>query len=233
MSLSRESTLFSQRRRIPPLVERIFILCPSRGLTWLLWTRRRNRGNLTTSMLRLCLSGFCPDIWPSELVQVEAHFPLLVALVDDESLPFKVRGCSLLSMFLTPLKEGHSDILQRANLSSVFEDALVQCLLFIPTVTSEDKSLQLLGAVYPVLLSVLRIRYQNFSSKDIKGQKTASSSTGFTPSQTTRDIYIRQVANILRINLIPSIHHISSTAVEENSVIASFPFSRLSTFLLE
>ena len=168
---------------------------------------------------------------------MEAHFPLLVpailALIDDESLPFKVRGCSLLSMFLTPLKEGGSDILQRTNLSSVFEDALVPCLLFIPTITPEDESLQLLGAAYPALLSVLRIRYQNLSSKDIKGQKIASSSTGVPPSQTTRDIYIRHVANILRINLIPSIHHISSTVVEENSVIASFPFPRLSTFLLE
>lgn len=159
---------------------------------------------------------------------MEAHFPLLVpailALIDDESLPFKVRGCSLLSMFLTPLKEGHSDILQRTNLSSVFEDALVPCFLSIPTITPEDESLQLLGAAYPALLSVLRIRYQNASSEQVKEQKTA---------KTNRDIYIRHVANILRTNVIPSFHHISSTTVAEDSLIASFPFPQLSTFLLE
>jgi hypothetical protein len=146
-------------------------------------------------------------------------------LIDDESLSFKTRGCNLLRTLLIPLKESCSDIIGRTNLSSVFEDALAPCLLSIPTITPEDESLRLLGAAYPALLLVLKTRYQ----------KPSSISGGFKAPVLPRDkeTYICSLTNILRMNLISSFHHISSATPMEASFITSFPFPRLSKFLLD
>jgi hypothetical protein len=161
------------------------------------------------------------------------YFPLLVppilSLIDDDSLPFKARGCDLLANFLTPIRECRSDLLRRTNLSSVFDDALTLCLLSIPTITPEDESLQLLGAAYPALLSVLQICYHRYPPSETPSGKAPSSS----PEDKTA--YITRITSILRNNIIPSFHHVSSstpTAIS-TSLLASFPFHRLSTFLLQ
>lgn len=167
---------------------------------------------------------------PSDFAHLEAHFPLLVppilSLIDDESLAFKTRGCNLLSKFLIPIRECRSDLLHRTNLSSVFDDALAPCLLSIPTITPEDESLQLLGAAYPTLLSVLQTRYHRYPSD--KESATASSSQ----EEENKTAYISRVASVLRNNVIPSFHHVSSTTPSAASSLASFPYPRLSAFLL-
>ncbi|KAJ9365408.1 hypothetical protein C8Q69DRAFT_528700 [Paecilomyces variotii] len=166
---------------------------------------------------------------PSDTLRVEGHFPLLVppilSLIDDENISFKTRGCNLLSKLLVPLREGKSDILRRTNLSSVFEDAITPCLLSLPTITPEEESLQLLGAAYSALLSVLKTRYPQTDSQ--------SSSTKSQSRENDKTAYIHSITQILRISLIPSFHHISSNTPTASSSIASFPYPRLSTFLLQ
>lgn len=141
-----------------------------------------------------------------------------MALVDDDSLAFKYRGCSLLSQLLKPIGESQSGFLRRTNLSSVFEDAIKQCLYSLPSITPEDDSIRLLGEAYPALLSVLKTAYQLPASK-----KTAD-----------QDIYTTGVIKILRDHLITSFHHISSTSTTSpTSTFASFPYPRLSTLLVD
>lgn len=137
-------------------------------------------------------------------------------MIDDNNLPFKTEGCRLLTQLLLPIREGGSDILRRTNLTSVFEDAVTPCLLSIPTITPEDRSLTLLGAAYPALLDTLKTAYQG---KSQSGQD--------------KEAYTAGLANILRSNLISSFHHISSSTPASGTTKASFPYPRLSSFLLE
>jgi hypothetical protein len=146
-------------------------------------------------------------------------------LIDDDSLAFKARGCRLLTKFLTPIHTCHSDLLRRTNLSSVFDDALTPCLLSLPTITPEDEALQILGVAYPALLLVLHTRYHVHSLED--GPSDAA-------TEEDQTAYVSRITNILRDNIISSFHHISSTTptAATQSYIASFPYPRLSTLLL-
>jgi hypothetical protein len=153
-------------------------------------------------------------------VHFEAHFPLFVptilAMIDDNNLPFKTEGCALLTQLLQPIQESGSDILRRTNLTSVFEDAVTPCLLSLPTITPEDRSLELLGTAYPALLNTLKTAYWSKSQ-----------------SEQDKEAYTTGLAKILRSNLISSFHHINSSTPASGSTSASFPYPRLSTFLLE
>lgn len=146
--------------------------------------------------------------------------PAILVLIDDTSIHFKIQGCELLSQLLEVFQQNGSDILIRTNLISVFEEATVLCLLSLPTITPEDSSLKLLGAAYPTLLSLLKTAYQTPSKRS--------------PSQKEQDneVYKTSLAKILRLNLISSFHHISSSTPASVSTTASFPHPRLSTFLL-
>lgn len=137
-------------------------------------------------------------------------------MIDDNNLHFKTEGCLLLTLLLQPIQQNGSDILRRTNLTSVFEEAVTPCLLSIPTITPEDKSLQLLGAAYPALLNVLKTAYK-----------------GKFKSEQDQQAYTAGLANILRSNLISSFHHVSSSTPASGSTTASFPYPRLSTFLLD
>ena len=44
-------------------------------------------------------------------------------------------------------------------MGQVFQEALTPCLLYLPELTPEAESLQLLSAVYPTLLSLVRTRF--------------------------------------------------------------------------
>ncbi|KAL4797871.1 hypothetical protein BDV19DRAFT_377359 [Aspergillus venezuelensis] len=163
-----------------------------------------------------------------DLGHLEAHLPLLIppllALIDDETLSFKRRGCLLLSQFLKPIHGSQSDILRRTNLASVFEDALRPCFHSLPTITSEDDSLQLLSAAYPALQSLLKTSYRTLA--------TTGSRAPSAKQQKDHETYILTTTRTLRDHLIPSFHHISSTDPTSTSSFASFPYPRLSTFLL-
>lgn len=165
------------------------------------------------------LSWILSQYQPEDKTQFETHFqlfvPTILAMVDDNNLPFKTQGCTLLTQLLQPIQKSGSEILRRTNLTSVFEDAVTPCLLSLPSITPEDRSLDLLGAAYPALLSTLKTAYK-----------------GPTQSEKDKEAYTTSLAKILRSNLISSFHHVSSSTPASGST-ASFPHPRLSTFLLE
>lgn len=91
---------------------------------------------------------------------MEANWPLIIppllALLDDRSTVYKVRGCSILDRFLQSVPNG---LLERTGLGQVFQGTLMPYLLYLPSLTPEDESRQLLDAVYPALLILTRARY--------------------------------------------------------------------------
>ncbi|KAJ5568157.1 hypothetical protein N7450_010643 [Penicillium hetheringtonii] len=163
---------------------------------------------------------------PVDKANLEAHFLLLVpamlALIDDSTIAFKIKGCDLLHQILKPIQESGSDILLRTNLVSVFQEAITACLLSLPSITPENSSLKILGAAYPALLALLKATYQPTSKvPTAKADKNMES-------------YITTITKIFRSNLISSFHHISSStpASATTASAVSFPHLRLSTFLL-
>ncbi|RAH49908.1 tRNA adenylyltransferase [Aspergillus brunneoviolaceus CBS 621.78] len=160
----------------------------------------------------------------TSITQLERQFsqliPPILALIDDETLTPKIRGCTLLRELLQPIRSVQSDILRRTNLSSVFEDALRPCLLSLPTITPEDDSLRLLSTAYPALHALLETSY----------------ATGGSSSSSNKPEFTAGLTKTLRDNLITSFHHISSTnpitSPSASSALTSFPHPRLSTLLL-
>lgn len=91
---------------------------------------------------------------------VEENWPLIIppllTIIDDESTEYKAKGCELMTLLLriTP-----SSTLSRTGLGEVFENAVLPYLAYLPSLTPEGESLQLLGAAYPALISLARTRF--------------------------------------------------------------------------
>ena len=110
-----------------------------------------------------------------QALSTENNWPLLIppllALLDDASTAYKIRGCSLLTTYITTIPP---QLLERTGLGEVFQEALTPCLLYLPELTPEAESLQLLSAVYPALLSLVRTRFPEAKNQESK-QKTLDS----------------------------------------------------------
>ncbi|CAD6583397.1 MAG: hypothetical protein ASARMPREDX12_005298 [Alectoria sarmentosa] len=91
---------------------------------------------------------------------VQANWPLIIppllALIDDSSTKYKVKGCKFLAIFL---QKCSSLLLERTGLGGIFETAVLPCLLSLPSLTEEAESLQMLKAAYPVLVSLALVRF--------------------------------------------------------------------------
>lgn len=91
---------------------------------------------------------------------MQANWPLiappLLALLDDSSLEYKIKGCNSL---LILLEKCPSALLERTGLGEVFEDAVMPCLSCLPTLIEEPESLRVLGAAYPVLVQLALVRF--------------------------------------------------------------------------
>lgn len=94
---------------------------------------------------------------PSKATSIEAHWPLLIppllALIDDASTLFKIRGCELLILFLAQVP---FSLLERTGLGEVFQNALMPCLLYLPSLTPENESTAILEKTYEALFTLNR-----------------------------------------------------------------------------
>ena len=100
---------------------------------------------------------------------MQANWPLIIppllALIDDSSVRYKIKGCNFLAIFLErcpPL------LLERTGLGEIFENAVMPCLMSLPSLTEEAESLQMLKAAYPALISLALVRFpgeQNQAAK--------------------------------------------------------------------
>lgn len=90
--------------------------------------------------------------------------PPLLTFLDTTSTPTRSRALTILTTFLPLLTP---KLLTETGLGSVFEDAITPTLLFLPTITPVDESVQLLNAAYEALLVLGSILYAG----DGKGEK--------------------------------------------------------------
>ncbi|KAJ5770289.1 uncharacterized protein N7511_002340 [Penicillium nucicola] len=167
------------------------------------------------------LSWMIKQYTPENKKHLEENFPFYVpailAMIDDSNIAFKTMGCELIKDLLRKVKDSKSDILQRTNLTSVFQDAITPVLLSLPSITAEESSIVCLSEAYPALIALFQTAYQNPNSK--------------TKAKDTQKYY-SSLAKVLRSNVISSIHHISSSTPAAASTQTSFPYPRLSAQFL-
>lgn len=75
--------------------------------------------------------------------------PVLLTLLDDPTTRVRARGLALTAEFLSKFP---SKTLRETGLASVFEDAIFPTLNFLPNLTPEDESVQLLDPALSALL---------------------------------------------------------------------------------
>lgn len=74
--------------------------------------------------------------------------PVLLTLADDNSTSVRRRGLVILKKFLDKFP---NKILNQTGLNKVFEDTVLPTLSYLPSITPEEESVQLLGPAYAVL----------------------------------------------------------------------------------
>ncbi len=77
--------------------------------------------------------------------------PVLLTLLDDPDTQIRCQGLAALHAFLGKLP---AETLRNTGLASLFEDAVFPTLLFLPSMTPEAESVQLLRPAYAVLLAL-------------------------------------------------------------------------------
>jgi hypothetical protein len=82
--------------------------------------------------------------------------PPLLALLDDPSTPIRSRGLSILTSFLPKMG---GELLKRSGLGEVLEAAVIPTLMFLPSITPIDESMQLLGPAYDALFVLADVRW--------------------------------------------------------------------------
>ena len=96
---------------------------------------------------------------PQESI-VEESWPLVIppilTLLDDEDMEYKVKGTRLL---LDLIQITPSPLLNRTGLGEVFTDAMIPNLLYLPTLTPEGQSLEILTYTYSALIALIRTRF--------------------------------------------------------------------------
>ncbi|KAM5386711.1 hypothetical protein ACJZ2D_000004 [Fusarium nematophilum] len=86
---------------------------------------------------------------------IQEHWPLftpvLLTLVEDESIDVKSKGLEILASFVSKCPV---QVLHNTGIGRVFEDATFPFLLYLPSVTPEDESTSILVPAYNVLISL-------------------------------------------------------------------------------
>lgn len=82
--------------------------------------------------------------------------PPLLTIMDDHEVRYKTKGAQLIKLLLESTSPA---LLARTGLGEVIEEALMPCLTYLPTITAEKESVDLLSATYPALITLSRVRY--------------------------------------------------------------------------
>jgi hypothetical protein len=97
--------------------------------------------------------------------------PPLVTLLDDPSTPIRSRALSILSSFLPKIGGKR---LKQTGLAEVFEEAVMPTLMFLPSITPVDESMQLLPPAYNALFVLADVRWGKASNAEIEPESKVS-----------------------------------------------------------
>ena len=95
--------------------------------------------------------------------------PPVLALVDDVDVQFKVLGCRLLRQLVTATAP---DTLRRTGMGEEFERAITPSLSYLPTLTPEEESVQLLDAAYDALIELGAKQKKESQSKKLSARRS-------------------------------------------------------------
>jgi Tti2 family len=114
---------------------------------------------------------------------IESHFPLLVppllALLDDDNLTQKKRGCDFLQVLCSCLVRCESGVLSRTGLTKVFEDSLAHNMFLLPSLTPEEQSVDVLSSLYPAYRALVNASFgASFSIQPSNASKLTSVAQG-------------------------------------------------------
>jgi hypothetical protein len=106
-------------------------------------------------LLRWVVSRLHPklteEVWPLIV-------PPVLTLIDDWEVKYKQIGIALLKDLLEKTPPA---LLARTGLSEVFEEALMPCLTYLPTLSTPEESVAMLSITYATLLVLTQKRYPN------------------------------------------------------------------------
>ncbi|KAI2471287.1 hypothetical protein F4781DRAFT_440710 [Annulohypoxylon bovei var. microspora] len=110
---------------------------------------------------RYAIAVFSWAVQHSDAPLLQTHWPsftpALLTLLDEPShTGLKTRA---LQIFRTFWSRCPPNLMHSTGLASVFEDAVFPAILFLPTLTPEEESLEILGAAYPALIEMAGLRY--------------------------------------------------------------------------
>ncbi|CAG7562436.1 unnamed protein product [Fusarium equiseti] len=108
----------------------------------------RNQAPWVEAMVQWAVSASTAPLirehWP-------LFMPVLLALVEDESIEIKARGLKTLAAFV---ERCPAQVLQSTGIGRVFVDVTFPLLLYLPSVTPEDQSIAVLSPAYDVLIKL-------------------------------------------------------------------------------
>ncbi|KAE8450432.1 hypothetical protein EG329_006507 [Mollisiaceae sp. DMI_Dod_QoI] len=155
--------------------------------------------------------------------------PPLLSLLDTPTTSILVRGLGTLSAFLPKFS---SKLLQQTGLGEVFEGAVMPTLLYLPSITPLEESVQILPAAFEALFILVDIRFPSSTSSSTIISAPTSSGIVTTSSQTastkpnTPDQRIAFLDRLLRKGvLMPHLH------AAEHPQITTILLSSLSTLV--
>ncbi|KAH7035688.1 uncharacterized protein B0I36DRAFT_264958 [Microdochium trichocladiopsis] len=99
-----------------------------------------------------------------ETIQKNWHqfTPVLLTLLDETDTPLKLKSLDIFKAFWSKCPP---DLMQQTGLAQVFEDAIFPAVLYLPSLTPEDESVQVLNATYSALFAIAGIDADYNTSK--------------------------------------------------------------------
>ncbi|KAI0148257.1 hypothetical protein F4776DRAFT_660429 [Hypoxylon sp. NC0597] len=150
---------------------------------------------------RYAVTVFAWAVRYSDAPLLQSHWPLftpvLLTLLDEpQHTGLKVRALGIFRVFWARCPAG---LMQNTGLAEVFEQAVFPAVLYLPSLTPEDESLQILSAAYPALIEMAGLTYQGAGTEqELEGDSQ--------PKQTT-DAQRQLLDKIIREGIMVGYHH--------------------------
>lgn len=151
--------------------------------------------------------------------------PPLLTLLDTPTTSILVRGLETLTAFLP---EFSSKLLQQTGLGEVFEDAVMPTLLYLPSITPMEESVQILPAAFDALFILVNVRYPTLTSSTSTAFIPRSDSKTSSTNLNTSDQRLALLDRLLRKGILTAHLHAS-----DHPQIATILLSSLSTTVLK
>ncbi|OTA63163.1 hypothetical protein K449DRAFT_37715 [Hypoxylon sp. EC38] len=150
---------------------------------------------------RYAVTVFAWAVQHADAPLLQSHWPLftpvLLTLLDEpQHTGLKVRALGIFRTFWTRCPAG---LMQNTGLAEVFEQAVFPAVLYLPSLTPEDESLQILSAAYPALIEMAGLSYRDAGAEQELGGCPQ-------PKQTT-DAQRQLLDKIIREGIMVGYHH--------------------------